>query len=290
MHILALSAIARARTWATGELAFQGGTALHLAYGSPRYSEDLDFIVKSDAGLDRIARAAAGHIQVGLAALYPGAVVAVKGRDEAGAAARNPRMYTFTMTPPPDRLGSVKVRLEFWVTGDAGRYLTEPKNAAIPGTRQLDVRLAPARNFNAMLLTGTQSEILIDKIHAMACRAYPKPRDVFDLWLLRSRGVTRPVDGEAWTAALRRHAFMYTFRPIEQFPGLLRARAGHFHTAQGKSAAITDLKRWLTDANLGDEAVSMMVDQAVELIREVADQIEREIEFGATRAPGGTGT
>ena len=64
--------------------------------------------------------------------------------------------------------------------------------------------------------------------------------------------------------------------------GVLRARAGHFHTAQGKSAAISDLKRWLTDANLVDEAVSMMVDQAVELIREVADRIERELEFGGT--------
>ena len=36
MHIVALSAIARAKTWKPGELAFQGGTALHMAYGSDR--------------------------------------------------------------------------------------------------------------------------------------------------------------------------------------------------------------------------------------------------------------
>ena len=173
MQILALSAITRAKVWAPGELAIQGGTALHLAYGSPRYSEDLAFIIKSDAGLDRIARATATHIQGGLSAPYPGAVVSVKVCNEAGMPPRNPRMYTFTMSPPLDRLGSVKVRLDFRVTDDAGHYLTEPKNAAIPGTSRLDIRLEQARNFNAVVLTGTQSEILIDKIHAMACRAIP---------------------------------------------------------------------------------------------------------------------
>jgi predicted nucleotidyltransferase component of viral defense system len=280
MHVLALSAIAHAKVWAPGELAFQGGTALHLAYGSPRYSEDLDFIIKSDVGLDRIAQAATIGIQGGLSAPYPGVVVSVKGRDEASTSPRNPRMYTFTMTPPADRLGSVKVRLEFWVTDFADHYLTEPKSASIPGTRRLDVRLEQVRNFNAMVLTGTQSEILIDKIHAMACRDYPKPRDVFDLWLLKNRGVTSPAGGETWTDALRRHAFLYTFHPLERFPALLRARAEHFSEAQGKSAAITDLKRWLLDANLADQTLSMLVDQANQLVREVADRIEHELASG----------
>lgn len=287
MHILALAAIAHARLWAPGELAFQGGTALHLAYGSPRYSEDLDFIIKSDAGLDRLARTAATRIQGGLAVPYPGAVVSVKGRDKAGSTARNPRLYTFTFTPPADRLGSVKVRLEFWVSEHAGNYLTEPRNAAIPGTQPLDIRLEPARNFSALLPTGTQSEILIDKIHAMACREYPKPRDVFDLWLLASRGITSPAAGEAWSTALERHGFLYTFHPIDQFPALLRARAAHFQGVVGKSAAIADLKRWLPDANLARQSLAVMVDQTVEMVRAVATRIDHEL---GTNADVGSAT
>ena len=107
MHIVALSAIARAKTWLPGELAFQGGTALHLAYGSPRYSEDLDFMAKSDAGLARIARSASAQIQSAMALMYPGSTVSVKARDADAGEQRNPRMFTFTFTPSADRLGSV---------------------------------------------------------------------------------------------------------------------------------------------------------------------------------------
>lgn len=101
--------------------------------------------------------------------------------------------------------------------------------------------------------------------------------------------MTHPADGETWTEALQRHSFLYTFHPIERFPALLRARADHFHAAQGKSAAIADLKRWLMDTNLADGALSMMVDQAVDqavdLVRDVADRIDRETASGA---PGAT--
>jgi len=229
MHILALSSISRAKSWAPGELAFQGGTALHLVYGSPRYSEDLDFVAKSDEGLDRFARNAAAHIQGGLAAAYPGSAVSVKGRDDGqDGAPRNPRIYTYTFTPPADRLGSVKVRLEFWVTDHAHQYESQARPASIPPTRRLDVRLEQARNFSAVMLTGTEHEILVDKIHAMACREYPKPRDVFDLWYLVNKGFKGPKDGETWKTAIERHAFMYQMRPIEQFPELLRSRADHF--------------------------------------------------------------
>src|SRR5688572_23229065 len=33
-----------------GQIAFHGGTSLHLSWRSPRMSEDLDFLMASDAG------------------------------------------------------------------------------------------------------------------------------------------------------------------------------------------------------------------------------------------------
>ena len=277
MHIVALAAIARAKTWLPGELAFQGGTALHLAYGSPRYSEDLDFMAKSDAGLARIARSASAQIQSAMALMYPGSTVSVKARDADAGEQRNPRMFTFTFTPSADRLGSVKVRLEFWVSEYTDRYRTTAKTLAVPALRSLDVRVAPARVYSALMQTGTLSEILVDKVLALACREYPKPRDIFDLWLILGTSTTRPDDGELWSAAIERHAQMYQSPPVKEFPQRLRDRAAWFATPEGRQSAITDLKRWLSGANLADEVIGTMIDHVLEKINGIADQINAEI-------------
>lgn len=279
MHIVALSAIARAKTWLPGELAFQGGTALHLAYGSLRYSEDLNFMAKSDAGLARIARSASAQIQSAMALMYPGSTVSVKARDadDGDGEPRNPRMFTFTFTPSADRLGSVKVRLEFWVSEYTDQYRTTAKTLAVPALRSLHVRLAPVRVYSALMQTGTLPEILVDKVLALACRDYPKPRDLFDLWLILGTSTTRPDDGEPWPAAIERHAQMYSSPPVEEFPQRLRDRAAYFATPAGRQSAITDLKRWLAGANLADEVIGTMVDHVLEKINGIADQINAEL-------------
>lgn len=41
LHVATLDALLASRRWEPGELLFQGGTSLHLAHGSPRFSEDL---------------------------------------------------------------------------------------------------------------------------------------------------------------------------------------------------------------------------------------------------------
>ena len=40
LHVGTLDALMGSRRWEPGDLVFQGGTSLHLAYGSPRYSEN----------------------------------------------------------------------------------------------------------------------------------------------------------------------------------------------------------------------------------------------------------
>lgn len=44
LHVATLDALMASRRWEPGDLVFQGGTSLHLAHGSPRFSEDLDFL------------------------------------------------------------------------------------------------------------------------------------------------------------------------------------------------------------------------------------------------------
>ncbi len=55
LHVATLDALMASRRWEPADLAFQGGASLHLAHGSPRYSEDLHFLV--DASLNLLALA-----------------------------------------------------------------------------------------------------------------------------------------------------------------------------------------------------------------------------------------
>ena len=57
LHVATLDALLASRRWQPGELVFQGGTSLHLAHGSPRFSEDLDFLVHSTLDLTGISAA-----------------------------------------------------------------------------------------------------------------------------------------------------------------------------------------------------------------------------------------
>lgn len=57
LHVATLDALMASRRWEPGDLVFQGGTSLHLAHGSPRYSEDLDFLVNSSLNLQSLAKA-----------------------------------------------------------------------------------------------------------------------------------------------------------------------------------------------------------------------------------------
>ncbi len=48
-HLLFLDSFMQESKWKSDELAFHGGTSLHLSWRSPRYSEDLDFLLSRTA-------------------------------------------------------------------------------------------------------------------------------------------------------------------------------------------------------------------------------------------------
>ena len=55
---------------------FQGGTSLHLAHGSPRFSEDLDFLVNSSLKLESLSKAVRSRL-VGASWLTQGLEISV---------------------------------------------------------------------------------------------------------------------------------------------------------------------------------------------------------------------
>ena len=56
-HVSYLHALMNQSTWRVGQIAFHGGTSLHLSWHSPRHSEDLDFLLSSQVDdLDQVTR------------------------------------------------------------------------------------------------------------------------------------------------------------------------------------------------------------------------------------------
>jgi len=248
LQVALLDGISRARRWGKAELAFQGGTSLHLAYGSPRASEDLDFIVASDKGLDAVMNAALAHARAYVRqAVGPDAELESKARvvDPKTGKRRNPRIYTVALRSPAF-LESVKVRVEFWVA--------DPAAAAGYGSEVRAARLSPEARMRrpiqlaisqAIIPTAQLAEIYVDKIHAVAGRDYLKHRDVFDLWWLDQQGAAR--DGEELRVALKNRRALYPKGPDVDsgWANRLRERAGEMLNPASIAAFSKDLDRWL---------------------------------------------
>jgi predicted nucleotidyltransferase component of viral defense system len=50
LHIAIVEKIVHAKIWVCENMIFHGGTSLHLAWNSPRFSEDLDFLTNRKKG------------------------------------------------------------------------------------------------------------------------------------------------------------------------------------------------------------------------------------------------
>jgi predicted nucleotidyltransferase component of viral defense system len=171
MHVAVLDALVASRRWEPGELAFQGGTALHLIHGSPRFSEDIDFLVAASIDLTMISATLRGRMVHAVWIPRDATLTVTHARD-----AHNPHAFDVTLGGT-HLIGSVRVRVKLWQT---------PADAL----HALRVQVMPARDhrtgLQAFIPTATASEIHVDKVFALAARSYLKPRDVFDLHWLRT--------------------------------------------------------------------------------------------------------
>ena len=64
-HLFALEGISEATEWTGKDFAFRGGTSLHLSWNSPRFSEDLDFLLEKRCAerLTRVMTNVKKHIE-----------------------------------------------------------------------------------------------------------------------------------------------------------------------------------------------------------------------------------
>ena len=165
-------------------LTFQGGTSLRLCRGSPRFSEDLDFVGGkgfAPAQLIEIKKCVEAHI----GARY-GLEIIVKEPAQ--------------MRVDPTYFGVEVDRWQVAVVTSPGRanlpwQKIKLEVANVPAyTREL---MSPARNYKVLpegyedilIPTETLEEVMADKVVSLAaCTTYPRYRDIWDLRWLKQHG------------------------------------------------------------------------------------------------------
>ncbi|MGH8294055.1 MAG: nucleotidyl transferase AbiEii/AbiGii toxin family protein [Steroidobacteraceae bacterium] len=261
LHVATLDALMTSRRWEPGDLVFQGGTSLHLAHGSPRYSEDLDFLVKSSLNLQSLAKAVAARLE-GASWLAPdGAKLTVsKAKD-----ARNPHTFVVAIGGP-DLIGAVRVKVELWRVKESA--LTAVRTTVSP------VRLlhGAASGLQTFVPTAELPEIYVDKVFALAARPYLKARDVFDLHWLAVHGISGVCTPENVRIRLE------TYPDETAAAWLAKAEARRRDLASSSGVVAQDLKRWLPSSwPLTEAAIRSMIQTATESLDE-GIRIMREIQ------------
>lgn len=246
LQLLLLDAVMSSGNWKHDEIRFQGGTSLSLVHGSPRFSEDLDFIIVTDKGLSRMIAAAQTRMTNTLRALLPGAEVKFGGRDEDPESrdAKNPRTFNMNVSHP-NWYRTVKIKLEFWLADPeaVAQYESGIKTARILSSvvqgNPLRATIAPV-----FVNTATLDEIVVDKLHALVSRNRMKHRDVFDLWWLKEQGNANW--SECLTARYEHHQKMYSDAPLlQELPARLLAKSDEIKAMVGRKEFSGDLAKWL---------------------------------------------
>lgn len=275
LHRLVLMELVEAGDWSCKNMAFQGGTSLHLVWDSPRYSEDLDFVLaeSEEEQLAHSMQKVRRKVQSWMAGKYPECKIEIKDRRKADNAVKK----FDVVWSEPSVLGTVMVRTEFYAVDQ--RLL----QAYTPALRAVDseklVRL------HATIPAAQREWIYHDKMHAIADRPFLKWRDLFDVWWLRTqskgdagRGLTPPwEDSKFWERANVVNA-MYHGQPSGLIPGLKKFLAlDPEHVA---IAAEKDLAPFLPPKLWERFKKDDIPQKIVEFVRADVVQVMRTIEHG----------
>lgn len=143
------------------DLLFKGGTALRLAYGSPRFSEDLDFSLTEDS------------IGAAFKRLATGLVDRVAEADITDLAAKR---WTYLC----------EIRIAEAYLARPFRIKLEISRRPAAGYRsELRLITSPTTPLQALGRVATLEQLYQDKQDCIASRAAPK--DVFDLWFISQK-------------------------------------------------------------------------------------------------------
>ena len=199
---------------------FQGGTAIRLVYGGTRFSEGLDFVL-------RPGRTIAGLSLAGLLEGLPSFMrreVPFADRSslrEEKAEAMFARYRCRLELQAP--IGGLVINLEFSGV---------PSQSPRPHVMRSDT-------VDVAIVAEDESEILVDKLVALALRPYVKGRDIWDTWFLtHERHVAAPEAGAVVAKAADHGA------TLMELTNRIRYSKTHIETI-GLAALDAEMKRFL---------------------------------------------
>ncbi len=153
-------------------LVFQGGTALRLCHGNPRFSEDLDFVCRANHLIDRGPIEWESLVQK-LHNTFPWMEDLTSRTQKA-----TPNLQRIILASHLPNQSAFRVHVEI-ARVPAYDVITQPLTA-------------PQGTF--FVAVESSEEILADKIVAVGLRPYIKGRDVWDISFLRTQGRQLPID------------------------------------------------------------------------------------------------
>lgn len=267
LHVATLEALTTSRRWKPKDLIFQGGTSLHLAHGSPRFSEDLDFMVDENLNLNSIANSVKSRLIVSSA--FPPDLELKISKIRTN---KNPLSFVVNLGRS-DMMGSVHVKVEMWRT--PSRALQEI-NAFVAPVRIVN---GPAAGMSAQVVSSGLEEIYADKVFAVAARTHLKARDIFDLYWIRRQGCAADLTQENLQTRLE----IYPEADPEEWLENARERFDNMHT--DASAIHKDLKRWLphywplNEQTVGDMIVEskLALEEGMEIMQKIAHERRHEL-------------
>ncbi|MGB9578105.1 MAG: nucleotidyl transferase AbiEii/AbiGii toxin family protein [Halothiobacillaceae bacterium] len=153
---------------------FQGGTSIRLVYGGSRFSEDLDFVLRPDTTIANL----------NLTALL---------KDLPSFLRREvPFAEHFSVTEQKAGPTFARYRCRIDLQAPVGGLVINLEVAGIPG-RSARPHVLRSDMVDVAIVVEDESEILVDKLVALALRSYVKGRDIWDTWFLtHERHVSMP--------------------------------------------------------------------------------------------------
>lgn len=167
----------------SGNIFFQGGTAIRWCYSGMRFSEDLDFVTHLEKKqLSDLLEKISEPVRKGMIAHFGNGEFEVTSKKTS----RPSSHISFFRYRPINERKKISVKVEFEMLKKNRAPLTQNM---ILYTLPLVSNLIATGEFRipsagSILLVETKEEILSDKIRALFEREYLKGRDFYDIWYL----------------------------------------------------------------------------------------------------------
>lgn len=271
-HVLYLQALMSETNWTCNQIAFQGGTSLHLSWGSPRHSEDLDFLLSKEIqaeAIQAVGKRVALALREQFTRIDPRFEVELRPKTKDA----NRMVVDQIVVSHPGYIGNAMAKAEFWRVEDS--YLAD-----YPVTLR-----APARPHDLVGIVSspvpaaTLATAYADKLTAFATRPNLKWRDVFDLWWIGTQAKDAGVDPASPAIAKQ---FLHNVTAYATRDDLPPADALRLFLQLDRDEVIAkadpDLRRWLPDKlwaqlhRMG--GIEEMVDYVRKALATVADGID----------------